>query len=230
MDLLRNHFSMHRAPSVASKTSSYFIDPEEQSSSVQDGSSEKSWSLRSRPDHYSDSISGSTLDSQTPPEEESLSQQKAEQIRRYLAGRFETGINEQFPNANLKFVLFSIRTLYTGGDFNASPTITKTRFWEDTDLAIYLMKASKRDKRGASRNQVRAFQFLKKSTADTTYTMSQGTATILIELLSPIHDLTQLVTKRLCALLRHSGDLSEALRVTRDGIRVIRALLGTGSL
>ncbi|EED12098.1 hypothetical protein TSTA_001690 [Talaromyces stipitatus ATCC 10500] len=311
MDLLRNDFqnftiSMHRATPVTSKTSGYFIDPEKQNLSLADGLNENSWSLNSRPDHYSDSISGSTLGTQTPPEGESLSQQKAEQLRRYLAGRFETAIisgpnqvsTSTLPNANLEFVLFSIRTFYTVGNFDASPTITKTKFWEDTDLAIYLMKASKGDKRGAGRSKVRAFQLLKKSTVDTTYTMSQGTATILIELLStlspinttacpevrknlivylseqartqlscnhpialvlhalkndngdndlalraltfiterlratlgPIHDLTQLATKRLCALLRRSGDLSETLRVTRDGIRAIRALQAPGSL
>jgi len=48
--------------------------------------------------------------------------------------------------------------------------------------------------------------------------------------LGPIHPLTQLGTYRLCGFLRRSGDFTEALRVAGDGIQVIRALLGPGSL
>lgn len=48
--------------------------------------------------------------------------------------------------------------------------------------------------------------------------------------LGPIHELTQLATKRLCALLRRSKDYDEALRVANDSIRAIRALLGPNSL
>lgn len=309
MELLRNDFqnfavSINRATANTLETSGYSIDPEKQSLLIVDGLNKNSWSFSSKRD-YSDSNSGSTLGTQTPLEGESLSQQKAEQIRRYLAGRFTPVISEStqvstsmLPNGNLEFVLFNIRTFYTAGNFDSSSTITKTKFWKDTDLAIYLMKDSKGDKLSAGRSKARAFQLLKNSTVDTNYTMNQGTATILIELLStlspintsacpevrtnliaylselartqlpynhpialvlhalkndngdndlalraltfiterlratlgPLHELTQLATKRLCALLRRSGDLSETLRVTRDGIRAIRALQGPGSL
>ncbi|KAI0446382.1 hypothetical protein F4803DRAFT_41754 [Xylaria telfairii] len=48
--------------------------------------------------------------------------------------------------------------------------------------------------------------------------------------LGPLHQLTQLTTKRLCALLRRSGEYAEALRVASDGVRGIRATLGPNSL
>ncbi|KAI1749442.1 hypothetical protein F4782DRAFT_542182 [Xylaria castorea] len=48
--------------------------------------------------------------------------------------------------------------------------------------------------------------------------------------LGPLHQLTQLATKRLCALLRRSGEFAEVLRVAGDGVRGIRATLGPNSL
>ena len=48
--------------------------------------------------------------------------------------------------------------------------------------------------------------------------------------LGPVHELTQFTTDQLCALLRRSGDYSEALRVARDEVRTIRSVLGPGSL
>lgn len=42
-------------------------------------------------------------------------------------------------------------------------------------------------------------------------------------MLGPDHALTKLATKRLCALLRRSGDYSEALRIATEGVRALRA-------
>ncbi|RWA10455.1 hypothetical protein EKO27_g4649 [Xylaria grammica] len=46
----------------------------------------------------------------------------------------------------------------------------------------------------------------------------------------PLHQLTQLATKRICALLRRSGEYAEALRIASEGVRGIRATLGPNSL
>lgn len=48
--------------------------------------------------------------------------------------------------------------------------------------------------------------------------------------LGPIHELTQLATYRLCALLRRNGDYSEALRIAHDGLQAIRAVIRPASL
>ena len=77
-----------------------------------------------------------------------ISQEQAEQMQRYLTG--DTGLGpaaalmstSQLPHANLESILFSIRTFYTLGNFDASLKIIKTKYWTDTDLAIYLMKVS----------------------------------------------------------------------------------------
>ena len=235
------------------------------------------------------------------------SRERAEQMHRYLAGRSGIGTTSalnvlstsQFPSANFEFLLFSIRTFYTPGNFDASSTTTKTEFWSHADLVIYLMKVSAGAIRGSTESQTRGLRLLEKLTAnDAKYTMDQNTATILIELLStlspvntsvcpyvrngllrhlsklageqlpqghpirlvinnlkdkngdnhvslralnfiverlsstlsPVHELTQFATHRLCALLRRSGDYSEVLRVARDGLQAIRSVMAPGSL
>ena len=46
--------------------------------------------------------------------------------------------------------------------------------------------------------------------------------------LGPVHEVTQLTTDRLCALLRRGGDYSEALRVARAGVQAICTVMGPG--
>ena len=82
-------------------------------------------------------------------------------MRRYLAGGSGIGTTSalnmlstsKLPSADLEFVLFSIRTFYTTGNFDASSTVTKPRFWNNTDLAIYLMKVSVGARRGSTESQ-----------------------------------------------------------------------------
>ena len=249
-------------------------------------------------------ISALTACSQRPVEEVRISQERAEQMRHYLSERSGIGSTAalmsagQLPYANLECILFSIRTFFTAGNFDASSTITKTKYWTNTDLAIYLMKVSAGATRGSTRGQTRGVRLLKTLTADVAKkALDQSRTTILMELLStlspvntttclyvrdgvlrqfsnltrqnlgnhpiklvvdmlkddkgdkyvslraltfiverlrstvsPVHELTQLATVRLCALLRRSGDYSEALRVARAGVQVICAMLGPGSL
>jgi hypothetical protein len=240
-------------------------------------------------------------------EQERLSQERKEQMHRYLTKNSENRATYklnvtstiQRPNANLELALFSIRTFYTKGNFDASSVLTKTEFWRDTDLAVYLMKVSAGAIRGSSESQKRGLRLLKNLTVKgEKETIDQNIATILIELLStlspvntsscsyirdvllqhlselareqlpkghpimlvvnvlkndngdkyislraltyivdrlcsilgPTHDLTQLATERLSALLRRSGDYTKALRVARAGVRAIRAVMGPGSL
>ncbi|KAL9096632.1 MAG: hypothetical protein Q9165_001119 [Trypethelium subeluteriae] len=250
---------------------------------------------------------GSTVYTQEPADEERLTQERAEQMRRYLTRRpgadtasaLSVPSTSKLSNTNLELILFTTQTFYTLGNFDASSKVTKTEFWKDLDLAVYLMKVSTGRQRGASKSQIRGLRLLKKLTADdATNTLDQSTSTIIIELLSTLspvnttscsyirkgilehlsslardqlprdhpialvinvlkndnddkyvslraltfiaerlrttlgaaHELTQLATKRLSALLRRSGDHSEALRVTRSGVRAIRATVGPGSL
>jgi hypothetical protein len=313
MDSLRHDFqnfivSIHQTHAITLEKQSYrTVDPQQRSSSPKEESIKGSRRSSSTSGLDLVSISGSTLYLQERPEEEQLSRKRAEQIRRYLATYSGTGTTSalsvistnQLPNVYLDFVLSNIRTFYTLGNFNASLGVTKTEFWKDIELAIYLMKVSAGTQRGASQSQTRGLRLLNKWTAnDATNTLDQSTATILIELLStlspvntsacsyvregllqhlskltreqlapnhpiaivinklkddngdkyvslraltfiverlratlgPTHDLTQLATKRLSALLRRSGDYTEALRVTRDGVRTLVTLIGPGSL
>lgn len=249
-------------------------------------------------------ISALTAYSEAPVEEVRVSQERAEQMRHYLTGGRGIGSTAalmpagQLPYANLECILFSVRTFFTAGNFDASSTIKKTEYWTNTDLAIYLMKVSAGATRGSTRGQIRGVRLLKTLTADVANkALDQSRTTILIELLStlspvntttclyvrdgvlrqlsqltrqnlgnhpiklvvdmlkddkgdkyislraltfiverlrstlgPVHELTQLATDRLCALLRRGGDYSEALRVARAGVQIICAILGPGSL
>ncbi|KAH7310805.1 hypothetical protein B0I35DRAFT_453128 [Stachybotrys elegans] len=132
-------------------------------------------------------------------------QERAEQLRRYLAG--STGIGAvglrvlspgELPDATLDAILFSLRTFYTLGNFDSSSAVTRPKFWRDTDLAIYLMKVDTGTQRGASESQMRAFSLLKHSTRGATNVMSEGTATFLIELLSTLSPLNT----RTCSYVR----------------------------
>ena len=313
MDSLQNEFqnftlSIHQAHAITLENSDYrSIASDERSLLPKHKLSESSWCSSCSPDHNPASISGLSVDTQELAENKRLSRERAEQMHRYLFG--SSGIattfthnmlsTSQLPSANLEFVLFNIRTFYTTGNFDASSAIKKTEFWNDTDLAIYLMKVSAGAIRGSSESQTRGLRLLKKLTSNNAkYTLDQSTATILIELLStlspvntsacsyvrdgllrhlselareqlprdypialvinklkdnnsekyisiraltfiverlrstlgPIHELTQFATNRLCALLRRSGDHSEALRIACDGVRAIRTAIGPGSL
>ncbi|KAF4503335.1 hypothetical protein FAGAP_489 [Fusarium agapanthi] len=247
------------------------------------------------------SLSGTTISSQKV-EDKRLSEERAEQMRRYLGASNAVGPSllsrSQRPSSNLESVLFSIRTFYTRGNFDPSAPVQKVQFWQDTDLAIYLMKIAKGDARGSGQSQTRGFRLLKNSTAGSPAIFHEGTATIIMELLStlspvntttcpfvrdavltyinelartqlhhqhpislviaalrkdkgdknaslraltsvvdrlratlgPAHQLTQLATSRLCALLRRSGEYDESLRVANEGVRALRSLLGPNSL
>lgn len=260
----------------------------------------------------SDSVSESSepaspSNCQALQEQEFLSLEKAEQMRRYLAAKAEVGITPgrdtvsttQLPDAKLEFVLFGIRSFYTTGNFDAATTTLVTKFWQETELGIYLAKVTKGKDRGASQSQIRSLQLLRKATAVSVGdTLPKGTASILIELLStlspvntsacpdvrhsvlrylgaqaqaqlspghpitlvinklkddnsdinvstraltfiadrlratfgPANELTFFATERLCAVLRRSGQYTEVIRVIREGIRAIRALLGPASV
>jgi hypothetical protein len=160
----------------------------------------------------------STVCTQEPLVEERISQGRAEQMRRYLARGLVTGpmavlmSTSPLPNANLESVLFSIRTFYTPGNFDSSSAITKTRFWTDTDLAIYLMKVSVGPIRGSSESQIRGLRLLKTLTADDAKNaLDQGTTTILIELLSTLSP----VNTTTCSYVR-DGVLGQLSRLTRE--------------
>ena len=147
-----------------------------------------------------------------------LSREKAEQMRRYLAGGSGIGTTSalnvlstsQFPSADLEFVLYSIRTFYTTGNFDASSTITKPEFWNNTDLAIYMMKVSAGSTRGSIESQTRGLRLLENLTANNAkYTLDQSTASILIELLStlsPVNTSTCPYVRN--GLLRHLSKLA----------------------
>jgi hypothetical protein len=303
MDSLRSDFqglsvSVQRAQGVALE----YLTLEE-TEPPKDSQRGKSW--KSATSSTCSSLESTIFPGQ-PQAEEQISVARAEQVRAYLATRFNaaaiTGEKTlsagQLPTANLEILIFSIRALYATGNFDASQAIPKVKFWVDTDLGIYLMKVSKRQTRGSTESQTRGFQLLRNSTANALTVLNEGTATIVIELLStlspintytcpyvrdgilsflrelareqlpsqhpislvisalacdkgdkytslraltslaehlratlgPIHELTQLATKRLCALLRRSGDYSKALQVAGDGVRAIRAILGPSSL
>ncbi|QGI86803.1 hypothetical protein CEK25_013532 [Fusarium fujikuroi] len=301
MDSLRRDFqtftiSMQEAHTISLETSSLkdrAVKPEQM-----ERTREGSWEIVSR---SSTTLSGTTLNSKLS-EDKRLSEERAEQMRRYLGTSSAVGPNLRTrsprPGSNLESVLFSIRTFYTTGNFNPSAPVKKVQFWQDTDLAIYLMKVAKGDARGSSQSQTRGFRLLKNSTAGSPAIFHEGTATIIIELLStlspvntttcpfvrdavltyinelartqlhpqhpislviatlgkdkgdknislraltsvvdrlratlgPAHELTQLATSRLCALLRRSDDYDEALRIANDGVRALRSLLGPNSL
>ncbi|KAH8898817.1 hypothetical protein GQ53DRAFT_836843 [Thozetella sp. PMI_491] len=265
-----------------------------------------SYGIRGRPI----SISGSTEyshDASGGVPEERLSKERAEQMRSYLFRRPEAAaptlglrimLDTQPPNATLEFLLYSIRTFYTPGNFDTAPLLRKSEFWKDTNLAVYLMKVSKSAQRGTSQSEARGLAILRKSTATAHAVLDQSTSTIIIELLStlspvntsaclyvregllrylselareqlprehpialvinrlkddngdkdvtlralrfvaerlaatlgPVHELTLLAYKRLCALLRRGGELTEAIAVCEDELRAIRANLGASSL
>ncbi|RKL45848.1 hypothetical protein BFJ72_g3395 [Fusarium proliferatum] len=301
MDSLRRDFqtftiSMQEAHTISLETSSLkdrAVKPEQM-----ERTREGSWEIVSR---SSTSLSGTTLNSELS-EDKRLSEERAEQMRRYLGTSSAVGPNlltrSPRPSSNLESILFSIRTFYTTGNFNPSAPVKKIQFWQDTNLAIYLMKVAKGDARGSSQSQTRGFRLLKNSTAGSPAIFHEGTATIIIELLStlspvntttcpfvrdavltyinelartqlhpqhpislviatlrkdkgdknvslraltsvvdrlratlgPAHELTQLATSRLCALLRRSEDYDESLRIANDGVRALRSLLGPNSL
>ncbi|KAF5675335.1 hypothetical protein FCIRC_7318 [Fusarium circinatum] len=301
MDSLRRDFqtftiSMQEAHTISLETSS--LKDRAVKSEQAERIGERGWEIVNR---SSTSLSGTTISSQQV-EEKRLSDERAEQMRRYLGASNAVGPSllsrSHRPSSNLESVLFSIRTFYTTGNFDPSAPVQKVQFWQDTDLAIYLMKIAKGDARGSSQSQTRGFRLLKNSTAGSPAIFHEGTATIMIELLStlspvntttcpfvrdavltyinelartqlhpqhpislviatlrkdkgdknvslraltsvvdrlratlgPAHELTQLATSRLCALLRRSGEYDESLRVANEGVRALRSLLGPNSL
>ncbi|KAH7240789.1 uncharacterized protein BKA55DRAFT_693035 [Fusarium redolens] len=307
MDSLRREFqtftiSMQEAHTISLEASTLSNDDDEKLNKTAQVE-ESTWEIVSR---SSTSLSGTTIGHQQPSEDKRLSEERAEQMRRYLEGSLGKSAalvpsplsRRQRPDSNLESVLFSIRTFYTTGNFDPSAPVQKVQFWQDTDLAIYLMKIAKGEVRGSSQSQTRGFRLLKNSTVGSPAIFHEGTATIIIELLStlspvntttcpfvrdavlayinelartqlhpqhpislviatlmkdkgdknvslraltsvvdrlratlgPAHELTQLATSRLCALLRRSGDYEESLRVANEGVRALRSLLGPISL
>ena len=172
----------------------------------------------------SNSDKNSIISPESMPHTQSLSKrgqfarERAEQMRRYLAGSSGIGTTSalnvlsasQLPSADLEFVLFSIRTFYTTGNFDASPTITKPEFWDKTDLAIYLMKVSAGATRGSTESQTRGLRLLENLTAnDAKYTLDQNTASILIELLSTLSPVNTSTCPHVRnSLLRHLSKLA----------------------
>ncbi|KAI1320985.1 hypothetical protein F5Y16DRAFT_75838 [Xylariaceae sp. FL0255] len=216
------------------------------------------------------------------------------QLLRLLAGSTTSSsiVRTPSPNKNLDFILVSIRTYYTTGNYDSTSPIVPDKVWNDTSHALYLLKTHKGKQRGSSKSETRALQLLNVSTADAYTTLNINTASTVIELLStlapinttvspyvrdglllclaqiaemklparhpialvikalkddkgdnnvtlralsfitdrlqatlgPVHELTQMATKRLVALLRRSGEHQEALRVVKNGL----ALLGSG--
>ena len=313
MDSLRDDFHNFTS-SIHQMHANSFENPEDQSTVSIEPSllprytlSQNTRCSTSNLDKSSTVTSESMLRTQGSVSKWQVSRERAEQIRRYLARGSGIGTTSalnvlstsKLPSADLEFVLYSIRTFYTTGNFDVSSTITMPEFWSNTDLAIYLMKVSAGAVRGSTESQPRGLRLFEDLTADKIkYTLDQDTASILIELLSilspvntstypyvrngllrhlsklageqlpqghpitlvinnlkdgnrdkyisiraltfiverlsstlsPVHELTQLATDRLCVLLRRSGDYSEALRVAWGGARTIRSVLGPGSL
>ena len=158
-------------------------------------------------DQNSVNILAPTACSPGPVEEVRVSQERAEQIHRYLIGDSGIGTTaplmsiSRLPNANLESILFSIRTFYTAGNFDASLIKTKTKYWTDTDLAIYFMKVSAGAIRGSKKAQVRGLQLLKTLTADDAVkALDESRSTILIELLSTLSP----VNTTTCSYVRDS--------------------------
>ncbi|KAI2621818.1 hypothetical protein GGR54DRAFT_82518 [Hypoxylon sp. NC1633] len=188
-DFRKFTFSVQQAHQVSSESPSSFGDDFKKDAS--------SWR---RPSDSSTCTSSSTSSEATlcapePPEEARITQERAAQMLRYLKGNSAGGSTSprlrvlssgDLPGASLDHILYGIRTFYTIGNFDASSAVVRPKFWADTDTAIYLMKISQGQVRGASQSQKRAFRILKSSTADISNTLRQGTALILIELLSTL--------------------------------------------
>ncbi|KAJ8106464.1 hypothetical protein OPT61_g9521 [Boeremia exigua] len=179
------------------------------------------------------SISGSTLCSLDEDEEERISQQRAEQMRRYLAAKPGVGTTSALkvinhaPNANLDFVLFNIKSFYSSGNFDSSATTLKTAFWTETDMAIYLMKVSTGAVRGSSESEARGLRLLKNLTSDTAKAeWDQNQATIIIELLSTLSPVnTSTCSYIRDALLQHLYTLARSQLPRNHPISlVLRAL------
>lgn len=234
------------------------------------------------------------------PEDKPSSQGRDKELHQYLStssnaqGLPLTRIPQRPQHANLEFIFFNIRTFYTIGNFDALNIKPQGRFWKDTKLAIYLVKSSNSKDLGSSRSENRGLRLLEKSSGEAASNLNNGTASLLIELLStlaptntalcpyireallqylesklcyqlspghpialvlgclkndkddpcisiralkllterlrtvlgPAHELTELATRRLCALLRRSEDFSEALCIGNEGARAIRAHYG----
>ncbi|KAK8093727.1 hypothetical protein PG997_000412 [Apiospora hydei] len=198
MDTLQDDFrdftrSVQRVHLVTSEVSHQAtIAPGDSSASSRVEVSQSSYKPRNNPTSSRIGPGGTESYTQESIEDPRLPPDQAIQILRYLSGGSNApttaGLRVISPNGlsstNLEAVLCGIRTYYTIGNFDASPMVVRTTFWEDTDLAIYLMKVSAGVQRGASQSQTRGFRLLKKSTAEVPGTLYQGEASLIIEALS----------------------------------------------
>ena len=134
IDLLRNDFktftlSSPRTQVVAENRISAHICTEPTTNSQNFSSIPESSELASQ----------SSCQAQAFQEQEILSLERAEQMRRYLAAKSGVGTTSglntvsttQLPDARLEFILIGIRNFYTTGNFNAATTTLVTKFWEE---------------------------------------------------------------------------------------------------
>jgi hypothetical protein len=173
---------------------------------------------------------GTTLRDSRALEEVRTSTQRAEQMRMYLTGNGNIGTvaglqilpPSDILDNKLQHILISLQTFYTAGNFDASSAVTQPKFWADTDTAVYLMKVSQGAIRGSSQSQTRAFRILKNSTAGVSNILNQGTATILIEILStlsPVNTVTCPYVRE--GMLRYLYELAQEQLPTTHPIRIV---------
>lgn len=200
MDSLQTDFrdftmSVQRAHIITAEPTSYpTFHLHDRSVAIEEDSRKSGYGSSSSSCSGSSIISEATLCAQGSLETARVSRERAEQMLRYLSGTTEIGTTAglrimtpgDLPSANLDYILFSIQSFYTIGNFDSSPVIIRPKFWENTDLGIYLMKVSEGSQRGKSQSQTRGFRILKASTAAAANTLSESTASILIELLSTL--------------------------------------------
>ncbi|SCN97206.1 uncharacterized protein FFE2_08722 [Fusarium fujikuroi] len=112
-----------------------------------------------------------------------------------------------FGNSHLDLVLFSIRTYYTKGNFDAAPVLLLPRLWKDCSDSIYFFKVS--DLRKARR-------LLEKATvAHSADVFSRGSSTALIEILStlsPVNTASNPDVRKTLLLYLHSLALRQLSR------------------
>ncbi|CAN8100330.1 unnamed protein product [Discula destructiva] len=214
------------------------------------------------------------------------------QERSSLAGdRLKNMMASRAEDTVLDFVLFSIRTFYTPGNFTFSPSTLKSDFWQDTSSGIYLVKVSDQEQgqvlmqksrteqnvRGifteaatvslieilstlsptntavcpriredylhflsilatqqlASEHPVvKIIQRLRSDNGNKDLSLRALLAIVqrLQSTLGPAHDLSLFALNRLVALLRRGGDFTEASRICKDAMTIIKEGLGPESL
>lgn len=178
--------------------------------------------LASSPRMASSEIAGpAILAEEMSDDRERVPRARAEHIRQYVLNHTTTKSHissppGDFPNATLEYIIYGIRTFYTVGNFDTSSVVTRSKFWQDIDLAIYLMKVSHMSQRGSSRSQTRGLQILKRSTDDS-YSASCSIwdpsmlSIILVELLSTLSPVNTVTCPHVReAMLRHLSKATQA--------------------